>query len=56
MTQATIDALRAYLERAGAFATLVADKLEDPTISTEASGLVALADDCTDALAAEPVE
>lgn len=57
MTQATIDALRAYLERAGAFASITADKFpDDPQIAAEAQNLVNLADDATDALANEPVD
>ena len=55
MTQATIEALRALIERHGAFATLVADKFpEDTTLASEAQNLVNLADDATDALAGEP--
>ncbi len=56
LTQATIDSMRAFAERLGAFSTIVADAHpEDPTMATEAEHLVKLADDLTDALAKEPV-
>ena len=57
MTQATIDALRAYIERQAALGQILADKFpDDPGFATAANQITALADDATDALAAEPVE
>ncbi len=51
MKQATIDSLRALAERLGAFASLAGDAV--PELASEAVNIVQLADDVTDALAAE---
>ena len=57
MTQATIDALRAYIERQAALGQILVDKFpDDPDFATAANQITALADDATDALAVEPVE
>ena len=57
LTQATITALSAYIERQAALGQLLADKFpNDPDVGTIANQITALADDATDAILSEPVQ